>query len=775
MLHHVEKLVLGLAILLFGTLFYLGFSTKSFQGDEPDELAERADRTHAKMVEASWNKIEGLREARDDIGAIVKAPVDLNPSRYVLGPFRGTPAKMAGKRGDPEILGIEGLMAQSIPFSAFMQTNKADSWRGLKLASSSKMAAPAHAPPGGIVGRGGDIGGGGRADGGRGEASRGGGRGGFAQGGGRDDEEEDKPRRQRRDEDDLVVKPGVLVPGYLLSEMKGVRPRVAAIAASGNRVSSFPGVVVTGVIRYKSQWDIFNAVFQSAQGYWPLRDRPIFRYLEIQRKEAGGPDDESEWRDISATIASGQKGYYSALAPEVVAPENWDPILTITMPPYRDVDYSPYAVWPLPGEAVPENMHEIAMRSYDDEPEEVVEEVDQSDADAFDFGGARDEAPAVAASNVIRLGSDMAAYMNEASKTKIPSGDVYKLVRFVDLTRKTTGMTYTYRVRAWLADPNHADPNAEFVFEGGDDAGRGGGGRSPGGPMGGPRGGGMAQPGGREGGRGVRGPSGPQDREDGESDNSVRVTVKETMLKKDVRDRLRLNRPELPLWIDLALSDADASTAKKEAAKKLKNLLKYCRPTEWSEVTVTVEARTNSAVYSGRIEPAKVVRLNRGSVVDGEPTAQVAVTSGDKTFGVDIPFARIVRRGEYLNFTDSAHVAHPISMAVYLMEDYEAKTNSLVVDIMGGDEIKELTAGRDAKQYHVPGEILVLGPNGGMTVTNELDDRGAYMHALLQPDDGEPMTKSGLRGGAMGLPGGGMAQPGGGRGGGGRNGGGGGR
>ena len=64
--------------------------------------------------------------------------------------------------------------------------------------------------------------------------------------------------------------------------------------------------------------------------------------------------------------------------------------------------------------------------------------------------------------NYLRNGSELYPYI-EALTEKDVTED-YRVARFFDLDTEA-GKTYEYRMRVWLADPNHEDPDNLFAME----------------------------------------------------------------------------------------------------------------------------------------------------------------------------------------------------------------------------------------------------------------------------------------------------------------------
>ncbi len=149
-----------------------------------------------------------------------------------------------------------------------------------------------------------------------------------------------------------------------------------------------------------------------------------------------------------------------------------------------------------------------------------------------------------------------------------------------------------------------------------------------------------------------------------------------------------------------------------------RNKKEFWRTTEWSDPSEAVKVPTPGELLAGAVTPGKTGKLDDQVVQLEEDQAKLAPVVWDRKRAVDVPAERDVYRGTMLNFTQDAEVVHPISLIVKLLKDFEFKTDAMVVDLRGGDELP----GDGDEKLTAPGEIAVIDGNGKLIVRNELDD-----------------------------------------------------
>ncbi len=345
LLYHVEKIILVVGLVLLGLFFWLGFSTEKFDKQTPKGLVDLSQRAHSHIVsDASWNEIAQFRKADDSAPERIEQaegkliPADAYPYEYVLG----TPVMTAGLRKDPELNPPQYLMADSFPASVLLTTKGNDALNKLDLADDSVAD---NAFGGGDRGdrddRGGGIGGGG----------------GLPDDGGRRPDRGSSTPKKSSPRDDGVIAAGTVLPTHARQEIPGVRPNFVGLNPSSTRAWLCNVTAVTGVVRFENQMQKFNQVLASARGYYPKRDRPIYQYMQIMKQEEGDAPD--KWEDITDKIMEQQPALYAGLAPEVVDPDFYDPVLTSPIPSMTQIDYRDYCLWPLPGHDLPAELNAL--------------------------------------------------------------------------------------------------------------------------------------------------------------------------------------------------------------------------------------------------------------------------------------------------------------------------------------------------------------------------------------------------------------------------------
>ena len=311
-----------------------------------------------------------------------------------------------------------------------------------------------------------------------------------------------------------------------------------------------------------------------------------------------------------------------------------------------------------------------------------------------------------------RTGWDFEMYeeISELKKSRVP----FKLVRFFDvqtINSRTVPVKYSYRVRLWLLDPNNEPPGGfeKFMGEGrgrkgGDRAGNIGAGGGGSGMIGDDPGG---APGGRKG------------NEEEEEDTSVIVAVTDAMKHPSVRDRINNDNEELP-----------------EGREDLRNTIRSTWSKATGFVTVGAPKEARSEFYAGRIDPPKTTRIQDDKYIEeGEPVANIATTIWNHEFGTRLPANYEAHRSDVLNFSKDSFVLHPVDWSIRKAENVKFDTNAVVLDIIGGQEVRGLGDSRSGIEYQIPGEVLLMKPDGSLMVRNDFEDKQEFFHSLYLEDE----------------------------------------
>jgi hypothetical protein len=127
-------------------------------------------------------------------------------------------------------------------------------------------------------------------------------------------------------------------------------------------------------------------------------------------------------------------------------------------------------------------------------------------------------------------------------------------------------------------------------------------------------------------------------------------------------------------------------------------------------------------------------RVGNTEVPDGEPIAEMAVAVWSKIYKTLIPTKQQVRRGEVMNYTADSHLMNPLTWAVHKADNQKIETNMVLVDAMGGQKV-DTGRRKELMEYSLPGETLVLSPDGKFMLHNDFYDQKQYRHALFIHDD----------------------------------------
>ena len=410
-LHHIEKVILGLAILGMAFFLYNGWSTEKFTKSSPKKLSDDAARAQAHITKASaWDEIEEFRAADLDAHKQIENANErkLNPDDYNVGALTGSPAATMSKRLDPILVAPENLLARSI-LAPVLVASDGDARRVRPIDRLTQVP--------------------------RGSGSSG-------RGLEEDDFEDDDRPRGKKTSVEVVeeVRFGDHFPDVMLLETAGIRN------GSGNRGGGTPLVrefiAVNGVVNFKEQFEQYEAAFRNAVGYYPLRDRPQILYMEVQRNQVG----KENWVDISERLSIAER-VYGGESPEVIDPDYFHPVTVRRSPPLASTDIRSLATHPdVPlRKMVPDSFD---MRNQAD-PGSGTKGFGDGDVDLGNGVGSQEDRMADKEAGM--LGNDNTLYEN-VDLIRAPKADT-KLIRFFDLTAER-GVVYRYRVRLWLNDPN---------------------------------------------------------------------------------------------------------------------------------------------------------------------------------------------------------------------------------------------------------------------------------------------------------------------------------
>ncbi len=710
-LHHSEKVILTIAVVLTGVFFWIGFQAEVFTDKKPKELSQDADRAHAYMVRnTNWEQLKDFRKGDKTVDARIEnsdklVNLDQLGPNYNDGLITGVPTRSLAKRSDPAIIQPTELMART--FTATLLVNS--------IADKPADRTLRSLPVAGTV----------------------------------EESDDDSVKRKPREAESSL---GVSVPEYQTIEKNGVRPG----RADGAQQAIVRNInVVTGVIDMDAQWKEFESL-QNSLGYYPPRDKPVYRYLQVERWDSIG----KKYIDITADILKKRKAYagnfpawgfvgkeidvVGQAGPELIAAEHYNPVITGPMPTFTQFDYSAYASH---AGKTKLKMRALASATADNKAADLAGDQpttsspfgsgdDEPDSDAEkpkDDRGGRGGVKAKPQAGPARQGSDgLADYVKVYASAKKQTN--FKLVRFYDILGKDVkpGTSFKYRIRVWLNDPNN-EPGDGVVTKKkkgreGDKLTMGGGGGAGAAGMEGP-----------DEGRGRNKGGGGSDPTKTESYTYVKA---ENFMKLDsVRQRVMksLSRNDLP----------DDLSFLKYARTAVDDEGKEAWSAETNEVTIKA-SRSGGFVYAGDVKPPKKYKI-KGKLVDaGERQAKLAVLSWNaeigedkRSVGIPVPGERLhASLSDVLDFVTDARLMHPLNETVLQADHTTIKSSTMVVDIMGGDEVKEISSKSSGAvlykmNYKTPGEVLVFDfANGDFHVQNDMKDKRNYLHSLFHEDEG---------------------------------------
>ena len=803
-LHHTEKLILALCLALFGLFLWMGLKAEPFDKSSPSDLVRLNDLAtdHVNSPKV-WDAIKPFRKGRTDVlGAIERSEHNgLKAGAFSIDTLTGIPAKTLDARMDPAIQTPQQPIAFHFRAPLLVASRAESPFSELSPISSPEI----------------NRGSGGRnyeadeeyeesfveADEYGGPTEQGSGR---KQGSGRNNEEVEIP----------TVDAGSQIQTVHVHTMSGLNPKAQDIDADGFNPFLADVICVTAVLDIKKQFQSFDALAGSI-GYYPDRDKPVFQHVEIQRRVNGG-----KWQDRSELVQFTFPSKYPPMhnmpkafhvfndwrspepiyikgrsAPDITAPEYYDPVLTGPNPPVAFVNYLPYIghssltkqrMFPDPHV----EQYEANGNPWDaGQPDgSGSRQAPEQGSSARDFPGAGDGSgtrggPGAGGSNgrnlgggstgrglagqehaQTRSGADFADYF--AALLAERPAEQFKLVRFFDVeSALKSKATYEYRMRVWVGDPNNEDLSKEFASyqeSGGGSGTRSSGGRDEGGDEDyneeespvrrsyvsqGPAVGGAEDE-----------DLGPEWQEitSQMTSISVRRRLKQATASPPDPKTQRINYTVAELR-QKKVKGADGKETMTEGFVKIpvpaaRPYLRFARPSEWSKsVTLTVEP-DNSQVAVGGIVPPKAVRFEVNGVDAsfpiGEPGLEIVAATWSQKFGTAVPTKQTVNRGELLNFYTPAHIVDPVTWKVYLTKNSRITqgadqfkvpvlTNKVVVDALGGTELPLPRA--EKMRHNVASEILVMDASGNFKISNDMEDRTTYRNLLLQPDESQTVGK----------------------------------
>lgn len=441
---HLEKVVLGIVMLLFVVFVYSGFSLESLgERQTPKALSQAADRSESYYQDNTWEGINGEKGVKDKkqpptdhLARAQNIQTATQSSAYAaIKPLMPSNKPSGIKREDPELLApievetsvvvaaISTAMADNdIDLLAELENSemrikkvrkrkkKSKKMTDAQLAASFGMEDEVFTDDSMASGGGPDIAGEG--------------------------------------EEELAIAADRTYPGF--------RPPGGTFEASAkNKVI----VVVKALVPYRQQWEKYDQTLMDAMHYVRGRDFPQYDHFELQRAEVpADPNAELKWRTVSNTFfeqrrSTNRDAAWAGTGGEVSDPRFVNAALTMPIPPIMMRDPAEFALHskvpryiendPTEEDAAEEeeatmSIEELLESSLDN-PGAFEEPAEEEGSGQFGFMGGMESAPAGPASS---------------SNSQGPNSD-YLLIRSFDMRDLEIGKKYRYRVRVRLEDVNH--------------------------------------------------------------------------------------------------------------------------------------------------------------------------------------------------------------------------------------------------------------------------------------------------------------------------------
>ena len=379
-LHHIEKIILALAILAMGIFFYLGMSTPAYTEKTPDQLSQLASSAGAHITKAGWDDLKEFRVSDDKAVERIDSISPVEIAKFDVGRFSGIRAKTRGRRPDPSLdLAIPTEFEIQV-VQAPLIVNGTDQIGELPLATDSD--------DGNEGGRGGGLGAGGAGT-------------------------ADAPKKKRGEESVY----GTVVTDVHKDLMQGFKPVSSGGGLGGGRntasgsASAVANIVaVNAIINHKSLYDEFKKTFENTMAYTPIRDRPQYAYAQIQHKRKG------KWRSIGNQVRyEFNEMFGQKKSNEVVHPFSYDEALTGPIPQIAQFDYRKIA-----------KHSKVSERVFEDPETDDEDDEGDSGFDNFDDSDSSDERSAESDDSKmkkdkggIRRGSDTTLYVASGERLSL--------------------------------------------------------------------------------------------------------------------------------------------------------------------------------------------------------------------------------------------------------------------------------------------------------------------------------------------------------------------
>jgi hypothetical protein len=764
---NVEKMVLGVVLLLFGVLVYTGYSLESLPSERtPDKLKKDAETAKTRVSDPkNWEGISSTIVVPTGFQKRLTLQ-EINSVAYELDkPFEPKNTPSGQPRKDPTLFPPEKVEAVAVtgPVAYFQQRNEKDPFDGLENSvhevkkepkpSASRRRQMGEGYPGGESY--------GESGGRSGYPGMGGGAGMSGMPGG----------SSMSGMAGMTGMPGMGGTGMPGEDPNAMGPAVFAdplnrtgfLAGAGAIAKSETCVAVKALVPWKKQWDEYEQKFMDARGYNPARDMPNFVSFTAERAEV--PDDPNaplEWAPLTHTFDQNEQwrtAGYAGFPQEIADPRYLHAyVLTMPVPPFINRDPVKLALHtdvPKMQPQVPKLLTEEERAAEEKKAKEKLK-AKKAEAKASDV-------PRLPGQGMQGMpGMEGMSGMGMPGMAGMPGmeGGMSGMPGMPGGGMPGMGMP-------GMGMPGMGGMSGMPGMEGGMSGmpGMAYGGESGMGMMGG-MGMGMSGMPGMEGMAGydangmmVRGPQIPH--------LMIRFFDFTAEVGKKYRYRVQvvMEDPNYPMDYRMEPTERyfDDEVKKRLAKIKAQDKANKTRTpwirTDFSEPSEIVSVEVNPETHvgkiaTGRFTPIKDAGPNLNFQVD-EPTGKVMGVVWDAAKAVDVPGIVDGFRGTCLNFIAKADVIHPVTLVYKTLPDYEFLTDHIIADIRGGEEF-QINDKEDP--LATIGEYAYFDEQGRLKVRNELDDLENYKK-LAMPEPPPAVAGAGMGGmeyggaEAMGMPG----------------------
>ncbi len=723
---HIEKILLGIIIVLMLMVVWRGYSLPAFKDLTPQALIDKSAQAKQYVDDPGrWEIVRGVREAKaplDVVQGVLKVQKPSDPMAYMLVNTWSRPDfPKLSPREDPELFAPINLVVRPVMGAiASYPRNDAEFVDPLyptmteeerrnkqKKAAADKKKKEKEAAK--LGGEGGMPGEGPQRKTRKTKTPAPG--------------EESAPGPRGSMGGDYAGMGGMLGDRYPESTMVGYIPQDAS-----NTIARYmPSITIMAVVPIQRQTEEYDKKLSQSLDYEPRRDSPLYIDYRVQRADVTdldptAPVPENLWQNwtrpeealkkMFGDADRGIAGLYAGIPPEVVDPTYLPYTTNQEFPLHPAPPYLQRDLWDLLTHP------DVPLASFQTGFGELA-----AGTGAAPAAGGDDDAPLARAGGAGGVGG-------------MPGGE---------------GSSSMMRGPGMMP----------------------GGGGMPGGPMRGPMGGGM--PGGMPGGSAMAGGFRPGGFGRGGEESGgygyansqtytppkyqlIRYTDTDVEPGKKYRYRIRVrlqdpNHPNLawgyqsPSAASLHKSVRDRLTPIEEADKakgKDQNgfpIRQYWIWSPWSEASPPAELPSPGRVYALKVLQPAPQKIGKVDVVLNEPGAHAIAVMFDPAKGADIPAENDkVVRGSVLNFTatEPPKLVHPVSKEVVEFPKdqktrYDITTNVMVADMMGGERMKSVSG--LAQPLSALGELLVMDSEGNLHVQNEAQDNEQIRRYTVPKED----------------------------------------